>query len=320
MPNDNDPFLLDTDACDVSIGAVLSQAQGGVEHVIAYASRSLSKPERNYCVTRKELLVIVFYTKAFHQYLLGRQFVVRTDHSALQWLRSTPEPIGQEAPWCETLKEFDFQIVQRPGRLLGNADALSRKPCPQCGNNGANVTTAVLRAVTFATVENGDRWSKKMIGAASERDTELSLFTGWLKGGLLPIDSDELARHDPITKSLHAQWEHFKVKEGVMYRRYWEGREQDDTWQIVSPVEWVGWTRDVRDFCRRCDLCAKYHRGTVKKQGELQNMCVGAPWERVAIDVTGPHPQSTKGSKFMVTMLTILPSTPSRFLCAHTTP
>jgi len=97
MPNDTDLFLLDTDAYDVSIGAVLSQVKNGVERVIAYASRSLGKPERNYCVTRKELLAIVCYTRAFRQYLLGRQFVVRTDHSALQWLRSTPEPIGQQA-------------------------------------------------------------------------------------------------------------------------------------------------------------------------------------------------------------------------------
>jgi len=99
MPNDNDPFLLATEACDVSIGAVLSQVQDKVERVIPYASRSLRKPERNYCVTRKELLAIVCYTKAFRQYLLGRQFVVRTDHSALQWLRSTPEPIRQQARW-----------------------------------------------------------------------------------------------------------------------------------------------------------------------------------------------------------------------------
>jgi len=99
MPNDADPFLLDTDACDVSIGAVLSQVQNGVERVIAYASRSLSKPKRNYCVTRKELLAIVCYTKTFRQYLLGRQFVIKTDHSALQWLRTTPEPIGQQARW-----------------------------------------------------------------------------------------------------------------------------------------------------------------------------------------------------------------------------
>jgi len=108
MPRDSDPFVLDTDPCDMSIGAVLSQVQDGHERVIAYASRTLSRPEHNYCVTRKELLVVVFYAKTFRQYLLGRQFLIRTDHSALQWLRTTPEPIGQQARWCEILEEFNF--------------------------------------------------------------------------------------------------------------------------------------------------------------------------------------------------------------------
>jgi len=188
------------------------------------------------------------------------------------------------------------------------------------------VTTAVIRAVTLATVEDRDRWSKKEIDEASEKDTELSLFISWLKNELLPVDSNELALHDPITKSLHAQRERFKLKDGVMYRKYWEGREEEDTWQMVPPVEyreeimrtahvsvteghmgvkktqtqvtkrayWVGCTRDVLNFCRKCDVSAKYHRGAVRKQDELQNMCVGAPWERVAIGVTGPHPQSSK--------------------------
>jgi len=147
-----------------------------------------------------------------------------------------PEPIGQQARWCETLEEFDFQIVHRPGLLHGNADALSRKPCRQCGNDGANVTTAIIRAVTFATVEVGDRWNKDMIAVASEKDPELSVFVGWRKQGLLPLNSDELARHDPITKSLHAQRKRINMKEGVIYRLYWEGRGEDDTWQLVSPI------------------------------------------------------------------------------------
>jgi len=138
MPNDTDYFLLDTDACDVSIDAVLLQVQSGVERVIAYASRSLSKPERNYCITRKELLAIVCFTKTLRQYLLGRQLVFRTDPSALQWLRITPEPILQQARWCEILEEFDFQIVHKLGRLHGNADAMSRRPCRQCGNDDEN--------------------------------------------------------------------------------------------------------------------------------------------------------------------------------------
>jgi len=82
MPNDSDPFVLDTDACDVSIGAVLSQVQEGEERMIAYASRSLSKQEKNYCVTRKKLLAVVFYSKAFRQYLLSRQFLIRTPFCA----------------------------------------------------------------------------------------------------------------------------------------------------------------------------------------------------------------------------------------------
>jgi len=123
MPRDSDPFVLDTDACYVSIGAVLLQVQDGHERVIAYASCTLSRPERNNCVTRKKLLAVVHYAKTFRQYLLGRQFLIRTDHSVLQWLRTTPEPIEQ-ARWCEILEEFDFQIVRRPGRNHGNADAL----------------------------------------------------------------------------------------------------------------------------------------------------------------------------------------------------
>ena len=66
-------FILDTDASGDGIGAVLSQVQDGEEKVLAYASRKLSNPERNYCVTRRELLAVVVYLKNFKQYLhVGR--------------------------------------------------------------------------------------------------------------------------------------------------------------------------------------------------------------------------------------------------------
>jgi len=129
MPNDTGEFVIDTDASDKSIGAVLSQSQKGMERVIAYASRFLDAREKNYCVSRRELQASVHFLKYFKLYLLGRKFKVRTDHSALTWPCRTPEPIGQQARWCQQIEEFDFVVEHRSGTRHGNADALSRRPC-----------------------------------------------------------------------------------------------------------------------------------------------------------------------------------------------
>jgi hypothetical protein len=99
-PDYTKPFILDTDASNSGIGGVLSQRDAnGEERVIAYASRALSKPERNYCVTRRELLAAVYFTKYFRLYLLGQPFTLRTDHGSLTWLRNFNEPDGHLARW-----------------------------------------------------------------------------------------------------------------------------------------------------------------------------------------------------------------------------
>ena len=77
-------FSLQTDASAVGIGAVLEQ--GG--HVIAYASRSLTAPERQYSVIQRECLAVVYALKQFRHYLLGRHFQLLTDHAPLRWLSS----------------------------------------------------------------------------------------------------------------------------------------------------------------------------------------------------------------------------------------
>ena len=71
---------------------VLSQIQDGDERVIAYASRTLNSSEKNYCVTRKEMLAVVYFVKHFKHYLLGREFTLRTDHGSLVWLHRFKEP------------------------------------------------------------------------------------------------------------------------------------------------------------------------------------------------------------------------------------
>jgi hypothetical protein len=82
-PQDEGKYVLDTDASLVGLGAVFHQQQGSELRVIAYASRCLSRAEQNYSTTRRELLAVVYGFKQFRQFLLGRHFLLRVDHSAL---------------------------------------------------------------------------------------------------------------------------------------------------------------------------------------------------------------------------------------------
>ncbi|GFO16517.1 Pol polyprotein [Plakobranchus ocellatus] len=145
IPSTDDPFILDTDASDVAIGAELIQLQAGVERVIGYGSYTLSKEQRNYCTTRKELLAVVRFIRQFRPYLLGRHFKVRMDHNSLRWLTNFKEPQGQLARWLEELSQYDMEIIHRPGKQHGNADALSRMPhgeeCPSY--NASSLLTAL---------------------------------------------------------------------------------------------------------------------------------------------------------------------------------
>jgi len=76
FPREERQFILNTDAFNIRIDAVFSQRQEGKEKVIAYYSRVLNKPERNYCITRRELLAIVNSLKFFCHCLLERKFLI----------------------------------------------------------------------------------------------------------------------------------------------------------------------------------------------------------------------------------------------------
>ena len=134
FPKNSETFILDTDASHDCIGAVLSQKEGPDEKVIAYASRKMSQSERQYCITRKELLSVHYFVNYFKHYLLGRQFIVRTDHRALCWLLNWKEPnTSQYCRWRQDLEIYDMEVRYRQGERHINADAMSRIPdCEQC--------------------------------------------------------------------------------------------------------------------------------------------------------------------------------------------
>ena len=141
FPDFSQAFILQTDASEYGVGAVLSQLDElGNEKVIAYASKALSPREQKYSTTEKEAFAVVFGTAHFRVYLLGSHFKLITDHSALRWLH-TMEAKGRLARWIMDLQEFDFSVTHRAGRIHNNADALSRL----VQANSSDSTTSIIK-------------------------------------------------------------------------------------------------------------------------------------------------------------------------------
>ena len=129
-PRSKGMFILDTDASDRTVGAVLSQVQVdndvAQEKVIAYYSYNFKQTERNYCARQREMLAIVQSVKHFDVYLRGPKFLIRTDHASLRYIKTLKEMPGQFARWIMYLEEFSYTIEVRKGTLHGNADGVSR--------------------------------------------------------------------------------------------------------------------------------------------------------------------------------------------------
>ena len=329
-PDFNRPFVLDTDASDTGIGAVLSQVdEGGKERVIAYGSRLLSKPERNYCVTRRELLAVVTFVRQFRPYLMGQRFLLRTDHGSLTWLRNFKDPEGQLARWLEILQQFDFEIVHRRGRKHTNADALSRLPCRQCkrdthfSTQPAEDQVAVVKLLPSFPDLREQQLNDHIVGPvlrAKENDVK-------------PSDGS-LRAMDPHARRLFQLWDQLLIKQGCLYRVYVRSIDGSSLLQFVAPKSireevlkdlhegvmgghlgedktfdrvrerfyWPGYHSDVCNWVRTCGSCAARKTPAPKRRAPLQSVKVGAPLQLVAVDILGPFPTTVSGNRYILTV------------------
>ena len=331
LPRDEGDFVLDCDASEIAIGAVLSQVQDGEERPICYASQLYNRHEKNYNVTRKELLAVVTFVKKFRQYLLGRPFTIRTDHAALRWLKNTPEPIGQQARWLEIMEEYDYSIIHRPGRLHNNADALSRRE-PPCDPSAVNVMSAAQTTpITSNISEDTPDWP-----SLQKNDPQIGFVYRLVQTGIRNPPVAELAPMSAEVKILCNQLDRLVISEqSILCREFTDNRTGRRFLQKVVPRAlrkeiadelhkglngghlghrrakqllqarffWPGWSTDVKLAKIRCHQCARYQRPRPHKQGDLQPMLTGEPWERLGIDVTGPHPTSSKGNVYILTVI-----------------
>ena len=126
-PDFTRPFILQTDALDRGVGAVLSQRDDtGEDHPVGYFSKKLLPREERSSTVEKECLAIKLAIQAFRVYLLGRKFTIQTDHRSLEWLHRLKENDARLTRWSLALQPYNFVVEHRAGAKNGNADALSR--------------------------------------------------------------------------------------------------------------------------------------------------------------------------------------------------
>ncbi|XP_076383913.1 uncharacterized protein LOC143261229 [Megalopta genalis] len=236
-PSVNTEFILDTDASNFAIGAVLSQIQQGWERVVAYCSKTLGKAEKNYYVTRKELLAIVKSIEYFHHNLHGRRFLLKTDHAALRWLLSFKNPEGQIARWIKRVQGYDFEVKHREGRLHQNADRLSRRPCE-------SQDCARCKRLEEKTEENGDvvlrtlcetldfeEWAREQ-----EEDEEIGFILSRKKEGRRP-NWQEISDRNTGIKYLVSIWDSLEMYEDLLFRKWESPDGKSNKWLLMVPRE-----------------------------------------------------------------------------------
>ena len=123
------PFKLHTDASNTGLGAVLYQNQGGLDRVIAYASRSLKTAEKNYPAHKLEFLALKWaVTEKFHDYLYGMKFEAVTDNNPLTYILTSAKLDATGQRWVAALSSYNFNLTYRRGLKNADADGMSRLP------------------------------------------------------------------------------------------------------------------------------------------------------------------------------------------------
>ncbi len=123
--------MLETDGSRVAVGAVLKQKvdDTGLEHPVRFFSSALTGSERNYAACEVELYVVVRAVEHFRMFLLGKEFLLRTDHSALRNLLRRDIPLTSRVErWILRLSEYSFKIEYQRGQDNVIADVLTRLP------------------------------------------------------------------------------------------------------------------------------------------------------------------------------------------------
>jgi transposase InsO family protein len=324
-PNFSKKFRLITDASDVGIGAILCQEDDeNKERVISYASRTLSKPERNYNTREKELLAIVWAVEKFKPYLYGVEFELFTDHQSLVYIQTMKNPSARIHRWILKLQEFNATIKYKKGVDNVNADVMSRLSEYLSTNNQMNEKSSV----------NNQSNDEQRIKEQTNNNNQLqinSVQTG-ANSEIVDENRDKVIEAQKDDKWARATVK--KLKHKGLYKRFVmvDGllcKKVENKYQLYLPQTyrrkalldchdraghlgedktikklqdhfvWPAMVKDGIQYIKSCPDCQRAKPSHVRRTTMMEVETTMIPGEVWGVDVLGPFKASNDGNKYI---------------------
>lgn len=316
-PDYDKRFILATDASNYGIGCVLMQETNGKEHPLAYASRLLTKAEKNYDCTDREALALVWSLKKFRSIIYGYEIIVKTDHQALIHIFKGTSPNNRTARWALQVQEFAPLVCYKPGKFNTLPDILSRiheetssspnrEQCLLENEDALYIRTCRSQS----TIRN---WTIAELISAQSSDPDLQVIKKKLKVNLVSNLSDVtedgyFVYNDVLYKTsgtrdlvvIPKRLENVAIAlchDTAIAGHFGPDRTMK---RVAERFSFPHLYTKVKEYCNTCDSCHKY-KGAPSKPAPMGLYPIPhTPWERTGMDILGPLPTTSSGNKYVL--------------------
>ncbi|UYV76084.1 K02A2.6-like, partial [Cordylochernes scorpioides] len=318
-PVPSKPFILNTDASGIAVGACLQQEVQGVVKPVAYYSKRLSGPETRYSTIEKEAYAVVLALQHFKHLIAGSSIEVLTDHKPITYNKGSDYKNARLSRWAEIIQEFRVTFAYVPGKDNRVADFLSRFPC----SNDLS-TLEDNRVVAAVTIEQGspllsndEVWSElKSDPKWSPLITRIETRVGT---GIIPHKHKEYMRKDGCLYVYNDQGNWVKVIPRSLINRVMGYHHniasgghfgvRKTLRRLRSEYFWPRMRTEVQNYIRRCENCQFSNQGA-SKAANAPHFRPMQPFEHIAIDFIGPLETTPQGHNSILSIMDLFTKYP----------
>ncbi|KAF2888961.1 hypothetical protein ILUMI_17213 [Ignelater luminosus] len=309
-PNPDWPYIIQTDSSDYGIGACLFQRHPSTkeEKVLAFCSRILHGPERNYTITEKELLSVRYALQTWRVMVLGQDLTIITDHKSLTFLKKCKLLSARLTRWILYIQEYDFKIEHCRGVNNETADILSRYPVK--GSTGEDFSRSSGSIKTYVTKISAEF---KEVRKRLQNIREEQLRDDWCGTIIARVNSDDcpekikdlyvvynqiLFRREPKSEWGYLVCVPAKLIESIVLQEHRDnghfGSEKCFNF-LKRFYYWPKMNKRIRQTLAACDLCQKTKISRAI-EGKMHHVISERPNDILCLDLMGPLPVSRGGA------------------------